>query len=105
MDSNDEKERRPKGRAGDTGTAAGDKPDGGDPYGYWDGPVYRHNYQGAVIWCRNMKLRGVSTGSRRPCTLGDCNADQIFLRWDDGDRSWPCIKALEQIGPNEFKYR
>lgn len=75
---------------------------GGDPYGYWDGPVYRHNYSGAVIWCREKKLRGVSTGSRKACS---CGADRIFLRWDDGDRSWPCIKSLEQIGPNEFKYQ
>lgn len=101
----DEKERPLPEPAGDPAKVAGDEPSGGDPYGYWDGPVYRHNYRGAVIWCPKKKFRGVSTGSRRPCTLGGCNGDQIFLRWDDGDRSWPCIKALEQIGPNEFKYR
>lgn len=79
---------------------AGDKPSGGDPYGYVDGPVYRHNYRDAVIWCREKKIRGVSTGGRKSCS---CGADRIYVRWDDGDRSWPCIKELDQIGPNEFK--
>lgn len=102
MGSSDEKGLRPQERIGGPAKAAGNEPAGGDPYGYWDGPVYRHNYRGAVIWCREKKLRGVSTGSRKSC---NCGADRVFVRWDDGDRSWPCIKALEQIGPNEFKYR
>jgi hypothetical protein len=60
-------------------------------------------YRGTVVWCRDKKFRGVSTGGRRSCACGA--ADRVFVRWDDGDHSWPCIKALEQIGPNEFKYR
>ncbi len=74
-------------------------------YGYWDNGVYRHDYRGAIIGYRDKKYRGVSTGSRRPCTHNDCNTDQIYVRCDDGDRSWPCIKALVQIGPNAFQYR
>ena len=58
-------------------------------------PIYR----GAVVWCRDRKFRGVSTGGRRSCA---CGADRVFVRWDDGSRTWPCIKALDQIGPNEF---
>lgn len=86
--------------AADLGMAATGNAEGGDPYGYWDGGVRRHNYRDAVVWCREKKTRGVSTGGRRSCS---CGADRIYVRWDDRDRSWPCIKALEQIGPNEFK--
>lgn len=86
--------------APDPTQAAGDNPSGSDPYGYWDGNVYRHDYRGAVVWCRDKKFRGVSTGGRKSCA---CGADRIFVRWDDGSRTWPCIKALDQIGPNEFK--
>lgn len=57
-------------------------------------------YRGTVVWCRDKKFRGVSTGGRRSCA---CGADRVFVRWDDGSRTWPCIKALEQLGPNEFK--
>ena len=70
-----------------------------DPYGYWDCGVYRHDYRGTVVWSRDRKFRGVSTGGRRSCA---CGADRVFVRWDDGSRTWPCIKALDQIGPNEF---
>lgn len=65
--------------------------------------VYRHDYTGAKVWCRDKESCGTSTGSRRPCTLEGCNADRIFVRWPCGRRTWPCIKGLEQIGPNEFK--
>jgi hypothetical protein len=63
---------------------------------YRETPIYR----GTVVWSRDRKFRGVSTGGRRSCA---CGADRVFVRWDDGSRTWPCIKDLEQLGPNEFK--
>lgn len=57
-------------------------------------------YRGTVVWSRDKKFRGVSTGGRRSCA---CGADRVFVRWDDRSHTWPCIKALEQLGPNEFQ--
>ena len=59
-------------------------------------PIYR----GAVVWCRERKSRGTFTGGRKPCK---CGWERLFVRWDDGSQTCPCIKALDQIGPNEFK--
>jgi hypothetical protein len=38
--------------------------------------------------------RGIPTGEKRACRRG-CTADEIAIRWQDGEITWVCRKMLE----------
>lgn len=45
----------------------------------------------------SRKLRGVTTGGERYCTLEGCPGRRIAVRWPDGHLTWPCTKGMNRL--------
>ena len=59
---------------------------------------------GSILWCREMKSKGIiRTGKTRSCSCGSGSGGRVYVKWDDGDVTWPCTAAIHQIDENEYQ--
>jgi len=56
---------------------------------------YRQEWpKGSVLFSRDRKLKGHTTGGFRLCRLEGCGGLRIGVRWPDKKITWPCSKGL-----------
>lgn len=59
-------------------------------------PVREEYAKGTVIFSRDRKLRGRTTGGFRLCRLESCGGLRFGVRWErDGKMTWPCSKGMD----------
>lgn len=47
-----------------------------------------------LVYSRDAKHLGRTTGSRRPCNLEGCTGLRLGVRWDNGKITYPCTKGM-----------
>jgi hypothetical protein len=50
--------------------------------------------KGTLVYSRDAKHRGRTTGSRRMCSLEGCKGDRLGVRWDNSRVSFPCSDGM-----------
>ena len=54
--------------------------------------------KGTIIFSRDNKYKGYTTGGVRPCSLEGCRGHRIAVRWEEGKLTYPCTKDIEYNG-------
>lgn len=57
-----------------------------------------------LVFSRDGRLRGHTTGHTKPCTLEGCRGERVRVKWPDGKITWPCSKGMERL-PSGFQIR
>lgn len=50
---------------------------------------------GTVIYDRDGTNKGVTTGASRKCNMEGCRSHRVYVKWDDGKTTVPCMAGLE----------
>lgn len=60
------------------------------------------------VWSRKAageaQVVGIAPGNTRLCQLEGCGHDRLYVRWPNGQVSWPCLDGMkERKGGYEIK--
>ena len=57
-------------------------------------PMDKAFEKGTMVYSRDAKSRGRTTGSKRPCRLEGCTGLRLGVKWNDGKITYPFTKGM-----------
>jgi hypothetical protein len=55
------------------------------------------DYTGKRILARDGSVEGTVTNAGRRCRLEGCGGVRLSTRWDNGRRTYPCSKGVDEL--------